>query len=339
MGKVILGFSGGIDSTAAAIMLREAGHEVLLLTLQTIDSTDMLDQACRQAEKLGIPWEYYDIREKFRRTIVDYFIDSYRRGETPAPCTVCNTLIKWPVLYDTMLARGYDHIATGHYVRIEKNRGSYCIRRGIDPHKDQSYYLWDLPSRYLTKALTPLGNHYKRDIVRQYGTGELQRESMGVCFLRGRSCQDFLREHLATTPGEVVDRTGRIIGRHDGCALYTIGQKKGLYIDRVNWAVTAIDPPHNRLQAGESDELLHRHLILHHCRITDPSSLRTGTPLSVQIRGVGENPGGYAQLIRQEADRIHLQLDEPARAAAPGQPVVLYEQDRVLGGGYLKGYF
>lgn len=339
MEKVILGFSGGVDSTAAAIMLREAGYDVRLLTLNTTGSTELLSKARQRAERMGMPWESCDVQEIFRREIVDYFIDGYRRGETPAPCTVCNPRIKWRILYETMKERGYDRIATGHYVRIEVSEGLYFVRRGIDPIKDQSYYLWGLPQPYLEHALTPLGDCFKSDIKPIYGQQTPQRESMGVCFLGGRSCADFLRERMAElSPGEVVDEQGRVIGRHDGYALFTIGQKKGLHAP-PGTVVTAIDAAENKLVAGPSEKLLHRNLILRDCHFTDPQAPGKCSRLEVKIRGVGHNPGGYARITRQTAADLHIRLAEPARAAAKGQPVVLYEDDRVLGGGFLAGYF
>lgn len=163
---------------------------------------------------------------------------------------------------------------------------------------------------------------------------------MGVCFLAGRSCADFLRTHLpGLSPGEVVDEQGRVIGRHDGYALYTIGQKKGLHTDFPGFAVTGIDASSNRLVAGPSEKLLHRNLILRDCQITDPQTLIACSRLEVKIRGIGHNPGGYARITRQTASGLHIRLAEPARAATKGQPVVLYEDDRVLGGGFLAGYF
>ncbi len=339
MKKVIVGFSGGIDSTATALMLREAGYEVRLLTLQTTDSTEAIDQARRRAEQEGLPWESLDLRSTFRHEVINYFLDSYRRGETPSPCVVCNARIKWPHLYEYMLQQGYDYIATGHYVRIESVGQHYFVRRGVDPLKDQSYYLWDLPQEYLQKALTPLGNFYKSDIIRQYGQSAPPRESMGICFLEGCSCRAFLKKHLQTVPGEIVNEQGEVVGHHEGYALYTIGQKKGGNLHLKGKVITGIDPLHNRLQIGSMQQLHYTHLILGSYRIMDRSLLQAPTPFQVRIRGVGQNPGGRAHLVQHTSETLHIQLDEPAIAPAPGQPVVLYQADRVIGGGFLKHYF
>ena len=339
MKKVIVGFSGGIDSTATALILREAGYTVQLLTLQTTDDIGLLDRACRRAEQLDLPWESLDVRERFRHEVIDYFIESYRRGETPSPCAVCNARIKWPLLYDAMRQKGYDYIATGHYVRIESVGERYYVQQGVDPNKDQSYYLWDLPQKYLQSALTPLGSFCKSEILRRYGQSDTPRESMSICFLSGLSCAEYLQRHLPVNPGEIIDETGQVIGRHAGYALYTIGQKKGLQLDREGMVVTGIDPLHNRLRVGPPHTLRHHHLILHSYRISDPTRLQPSASFRVRIRGIGQNPGGQAHLIDQTADTLHLYLEEPALAASPGQPVVLYDQDRVLGGGFLKSYF
>ena len=339
MKKVIVGFSGGIDSSATALMLREAGYTVRLLTLQTTDDVGLLDRACRRAEQLGFPRESLDVRERFQREVIDYFLESYPRGETPSPCAVCNARIKWPLLYEAMRQKEYDRIATGHYVRIESVGGRYFIRKGVDPNKDQSYYLWDLPQEYLQCALTPLGAFYKREILHRYGQSDTPRESMSICFLSGLSCAEYLQRHLPVNPGEIIDETGHVIGRHAGYALYTIGQKKGLQLNQEGKVVTGIDPLHNRLRVGPPHTLRHHHLILHSYRITDPTLLQSLGSFSVRIRGIGQNPGGQAHLIEQTAETLHLYLEEPALAASPGQPVVLYDQDRVLGGGFLKSYF
>lgn len=340
MKKVILGFSGGVDSTAAAILLREAGYEVRLLTLDTTGSAELLGQAHRTALRLDMPWESCDVRERFRREIVDYFTESYRRGETPAPCTLCNVHIKWRVLYERMRETGCQYIATGHYVRIVAENGRYFVHKGIDPLKDQSYYLWGLPQEYLRHALTPLGEHRKSDIKATYGHHVPRRESMGVCFLEGRCCADFLRERLSgISPGEIVDAGGQVVGTHQGYAFYTIGQKKGLNTQMPGAVVTAIDARANRLVAGRAEELLHRNLILRDYHLTDPEHLERSPKLSVKIRGVGHNPGGYARIVGRDLQNLHILLDEPAMAAAAGQPAVLYEGGRVLGGGFLSDYF
>lgn len=213
--SVLLGFSGGIDSTAAAAILREEGYDVHLDTLDTTGDPELLQRARETARKLGLPWHCSDVRERFRSEIIDYFVDGYRRGETPAPCTRCNPLIKWESLFRTATACGYDHIATGHYFRIHREGNTRFVRMAADPAKDQSYYLWGVPQACLSMALTPMGDRFKSEVKTRYCNGGLQRESMGVCFLEGRSYRQLLSEKLPQLePGEIVDREGHVVGCH-----------------------------------------------------------------------------------------------------------------------------
>lgn len=257
--RVLLGFSGGIDSFAAVGLLQAAGYHVTALTLDMRGDSALLEKARLRAGALGIPWRMRSVRERFEREVVDYFTDSYFRGCTPAPCTRCNSRIKWPCLAAEADALGIRHIATGHYFRITSAGGKRYVTRAADNRKDQSYYLWDLPQEILDRVLTPMGTVIKRNIVEELAD---RRESMGVCFLEGRPCRDFLRSRDKTEalrPGPIIDSAGHRLGTHDGAALYTIGQKKGLDLP-PGWAVVAIDTAANRIVAGEEKLLLHRTL-------------------------------------------------------------------------------
>ena len=243
--RVLLGFSGGIDSFAAVGLLQAAGYHVTALTLDMRGDSALLEKARLRAGALGIPWRMRSVRERFEREVVDYFTDSYFRGCTPAPCTRCNSRIKWPCLAAEADALGIRHIATGHYFRITSAGGKRYVTRAADNRKDQSYYLWDLPQEILDRVLTPMGTVIKRNIVEELAD---RRESMGVCFLEGRPCRDFLRSRDKTEalrPGPIIDSAGHRLGTHDGAALYTIGQKKGLDLP-PGWAVVAIDTAANR---------------------------------------------------------------------------------------------
>ena len=247
---VLLGFSGGIDSFAAVGLLQAAGYHVTALTLDMRGDSALLEKARLRAGALGIPWRMRSVRERFEREVVDYFTDSYFRGRTPAPCTRCNSRIKWPCLAAEADALGIRYIATGHYFRITSAGGKRYVTRAADNRKDQSYYLWDLPQEVLDRVLTPMGTVIKRNIVEELAD---RRESMGVCFLEGRPCRDFLRSRDKTEalrPGPIIDSAGHRLGTHDGAALYTIGQKKGLDLP-PGWAVVAIDTAANRIVAGE----------------------------------------------------------------------------------------
>ena len=337
--SVLLGFSGGIDSTAAAAILREEGYDVHLDTLDTTGDPELLQRARETARKLGLPWHCSDVRERFRSEIIDYFIDGYRRGETPAPCTRCNPLIKWESLFRTATACGYDHIATGHYFRIHREGNTRFVRMAADPAKDQSYYLWWVPQACLSMALTPMGDRFKSEVKTRYCNGGLQRESMGVCFLEGRSYRQLLSEKLPQLePGEIVDREGHVVGCHGGYAYYTIGQKRGLETSLPNVAVVAIDVRRNRVIVGNDSELLHRTLIVRESRLPDPHRLFDSPDIRVKIRGIGRNPEGFASIRPDGHERLHVELTDAAWAPAKGQPVVFYQNELVLGGGILEDY-
>lgn len=333
--KVLLAFSGGIDSCTAARILQEQGYEVSLLTLNLFGD-EPIERATETAKILGLPLTIERLSDRFRQEIIDYFTDGYRRGETPAPCTRCNTRIKWRALYETACREGFDRIATGHYFRILQEGGIYYVRQALDPIKDQSYYLWGIPQEMLKMALTPMGDRIKSEVVRNTPTAHRAPESMGVCFLQGSSCSEWLKARLPDIPqGEVVDLQGDVIGRHDGYPFYTIGQKRNLHCDRQPSVCTLrIDPRRNRIVAGSPDELFHGHLFVREYYTPNLHRLIGSPSVRVKIRGVGRNPEGFAH-IRTIDHLLQVDLENPAWAPAPGQPVVFYDGDLVVGGGIL----
>ena len=228
MKSVLLGFSGGIDSCTSAQRLTQEGYRVVALTIDTMGDTSMLERAQSKAEELGIEWIAYDAREEFKREIIDYFCREYAAGHTPAPCTRCNTLIKWNILVKEANRLGIEHIATGHYFNIVKRNGLHYVAKGLDPAKDQSYYLWGLTQETLSRALTPMGNAIKSEVKSAFKD---KSESMGICFLQGLPYADFLRNHnIAMHEGDIVNEEGDICGTHNGIARYTIGQRRGVGI-------------------------------------------------------------------------------------------------------------
>ena len=340
--RVLLGFSGGIDSTAAAIILREQGYDVHLVTLDTTGNLELLDKARKGATKLNLPLQILDTKGRFRQEIIDYFIDGYNLAQH----------------------QGFDHIATGHYFRIHREQSIYYVRKAIDPIKDQSYYLWGVPQSCLSMALTPMGDQIKSEIKTLYSTPQkknAQRESMGICFLHGADYRDFLQRELPPIgTGEIVDHQGQIVGQHSGYTNYTIGQKRGLNTTLQGVAVTAIDSHHNRIIVGDPASLFYHTLILREWHSPNPQKLFTSNSLRVIIRGIGRNPNGTAHMYPYPAvevpdakantectnrdsttilpQMLRIELDCPAWAPAKGQPVVIYQDDLVLGGGILDDY-
>lgn len=343
---------------AATLLLREQGYDVMAVTLDTTGDLQLVAKAVQLADRVGVEHRVVDLRAEFRRTVMDYFAAGYMAGETPAPCTLCNSLIKWPVLFRFADALGIAKVATGHYVRIVNRGGRHCVARGSDRRKDQSYYLWGLGQEVLSRVMAPLGGMTKervREYVAAKGFSDVVRggESMGVCFLGRGGYRDFLLGNDARAgtigKGEVVDMEGNVIGTHDGYPFYTAAQKRGFTcFDGCRRVVLAVDAARNRVVAGDNADLYSRTIFLSGCRFTDREAVLAGQGLSVMVRGVGENPSPACQvqvcIVESDnesvyshyagpGERVEVRLSEPAWALAKGQPVVFYCDDVVVGGG------
>ena len=336
--SVLLGFSGGIDSVTAVGLLRKQGLSVTALTLDMMGDEKMLQAAATKAAKLDIKHIIKDVRDDFTSNIIEYFLSEYTAGRTPAPCTMCNPLIKWRHLISEADRRGMDAVATGHYFNVVKYNGLYYVSRALDSRKDQSYYLWGLSQATLARAITPMGQIIKQDINPVHSAS---KESMGLCFLRGKAYGDFIREHTpsAIAEGDIVTLNGQRVGRHEGIAFYTIGQKRGLDVDVAGMRVVGINAERNELIVGKDSDLLHQTLEVDSCNIVCEEELLTAEDINVVVRGIGRNPKGYAQHIERIGERYRITLDDPAWAPAIGQPVVFYRGDRVIGGGILERYY
>lgn len=332
-GDILLGYSGGMDSTVAARRLRKAGYRVVALTIDTTGDSAMLRRAQVRAVAEGIEWHSVDAREMFRQNIVDYFIDEYCAGHTPAPCTRCNTHIKWRLLESHADACGIHLIATGHYFNIVREGASYYVACADDPTKDQSYYLWGLAQRTLRRTVAIMGDVHKSDIRRDF---EDKSESMGICFLGGERYADFIRRNTTRfAEGDIVDTHGHVVGRHAGLPFYTIGQKRGDGIP-AGCCVVGIDPQHNIIVAGDGKELYRQTVVIEHCNIVDKNELRADD-ITAKIRGIGRNPQlPVAVTALDEGYRIDFA--DAAWAPAVGQPLVLYREERVIGGGIITKF-
>ena len=335
--SVVLGFSGGIDSMTAAQLLKRDGYNVRAVTLDTVGDTTLVETAALRARELGIDFNVVDVRSDFSKYIIDYFTQSYRLGRTPAPCTVCNPLIKWHHLAKCADEIGADYVATGHYFKVVHYNNHYYVARAADSAKDQSYYLWGLGQSLLSRILTPMCDIIKSDVKQNFSD---KRESMGLCFLQGRSYRDFLVEKCGDVVrcGDIVDTEGRKVGRHDGVAFYTIGQKRGLDLELSGVAVVGINAERNELIVGPQEMLFHETLEIGGCNIVDEDELLSANDISVVIRGIGRNPSGFARSIERTKSGYKISLSDPAWAPAVGQPLVFYRQNRVIGGGIVESF-
>lgn len=334
MKSVLLGFSGGIDSTAAAQRLRGEGYRVVAITIDTMLRSESMERARLRAEELGIEWYLYDGRERFERDIIEYFCQEYRRGHTPAPCTRCNTLIKWQILLEEAERLGIEHIATGHYFNIELHNGHYYVTKGVDPAKDQSYYLWGLSQEVLRRAITPMGRLIKSEV--KEGLKD-KSESMGICFLEGRPYAEFLeRRGVDMREGEIINEFGKVCGCHNGIARYTIGQKRGEGL-KDGLRVVDIDAANNRIIVGGSTLLYKHKLYITNCNIVDVNELLTADDITIKIRGIGVNPQQPVS-IESWDDVYIIHTPDAAFAPAKGQPLVFYRNNRVIGGGIVVGF-
>ncbi len=367
--RVLLGMSGGVDSSVAGYLLREQGHEVVGVTMKVWpqDCISRAEDKCcgpqavadarGVAHSLGIPHYVVDEADQFDRFVIDYFSSEYQAGRTPNPCVMCNEKIKFGNLWAKAEALGCDCIATGHYAIIEHHADRAVLRKGVDPRKDQSYFLFSLRQPQLRRALTPLGKMLKpqiREIAHSLGLKVADKvDSQEICFVPGNDYKAFLRSHLGETEfhrGKIYDVDGNFIAEHDGIELFTIGQRKGLPggSPRPRYVVD-VDPETNRVIVGDADDLVCDEFEIDQMNwhpvvgIGDPGRARSAgvrePGYSVEIEATVKirysHPGTRATLTQLENGCAHVQLHEPQRAVTPGQAAVFYDGDVVLGGGWI----
>lgn len=352
--RVLVGMSGGIDSSATCIMLQEQGYEVVGVTMRTWDvpshfstpgqtQPDEVLEAQALASRLGIEHHVADVRKEFRKVIVQYFIDEYMHGRTPNPCVMCNPLFKERILCEWADRTQCAWIATGHYCQLEDRNGYRYIITGDDPTKDQSYFLWKLPQEILRRMMFPLGGMTKA-AVREYlaakGFEAKARggESMEICFI-DKDYREFLREHCTDIDEKIgagwfVDSKGLKLGQHKGFAYYTIGQRKGLEIALGKPAyVLKINPAKNTVMLGDADQLKTTHMLVEDINVADMNELLTCSNLSVRIRYRSQPIPCQAILL--ENQKLLVKFATEASAITPGQSAVFYDGNRVLGGGFI----
>lgn len=340
--QVMVAMSGGVDSSVAAALLKQAGYQVSGIHARLWPESDpagnvsVLERTCKL---LGIPLHQFDLGEDFRHLVVDYFTEEYGRGRTPNPCIVCNRNIKFGLLMSKALEKA-DYVATGHYARIEPSPEGYRLRKGADKNKDQSYFLYTLGQSQLERLLFPLGELSKdsaRKMAIELGIPTNRRnESQDVCFIPDNDYRSFIAQRISFQPGNIVDIKGKILGQHDGLAQYTIGQRQGLGLDFGEpLYVIELDAAHNRLVVGSKDQLLHSVVLA--SQLNWVSGKAPEGPLSIKAKVRYRAPEAAGQLYLN--DGAEFRFEEPQQAIAPGQSVVFYQDDIVLGGGIIDAVF
>ena len=352
--RVLVGMSGGIDSSATCIMLQEQGYEVVGMTMRTWDvasqfstseqkEPDFILEARALAQKLGIEHHVADVREEFKQVIVKYFIDEYMQGRTPNPCVMCNPIFKERLLCEWADRTGCAWISTGHYCRLEKRADKLYILTGHDNTKDQSYFLWRLPQEVLQRFLFPLGGYTKQEVrnylkEKGFETKAKEGESMEICFIEG-DYRDFLRQQCPDIdtkigPGYFVDNKGLKIGQHKGFPYYTIGQRKGLGIALGHPAhVLRINAEKNTVMLGTADDLKTEYMLVENAMITDMQELLKHPNLTVRIRY--RSKPIPCQVLPLDNGQILVHFLGEASAIAPGQSAVFYDGERMLGGAFI----
>ncbi len=364
--RVLLGMSGGVDSSVAGYLLREQGYEVIGVTMKVWPQgciSRAEDKCCgpqavadarNVAHSLGIPHYVVDEADQFERLVIDYFSSEYQAGRTPNPCVMCNEKLKFGNLWGKAEALGCDYIATGHYAIIEHHDDHAVLRKGSDPRKDQSYFLFSLRQPQLRRALTPLGAMHKpqiREIAHLLGLKVADKiDSQEICFVPGNDYKAFLRSHLGENEfhrGEIYDVDGNFIAEHDGIELFTIGQRKGLPggSPRPRYVVD-LDPETNRVIVGDADDLVCNEFeidrvnwiardLLSEEVDSSRRSFPRGAKADVTVKISYSHACARATVTPLENHRARIRLHEPQRAVTPGQAAVIYDGDVVIGGGWI----
>ena len=351
--KVVVGMSGGVDSSVAAYLLKQQGYDVVGVTMQIWQDESheeiekkggccglsAVDDARRVAAMLDIPYYVMNFKSEFKRDVIDYFVREYLAGRTPNPCIACNRYVKWESLLTRSIQIGADYIATGHYARIcELPNGRYAIRNSVTAKKDQTYALYNLTQEQLKRTLMPIGDYTKeqvRKIAEDIGLMVAGKpDSMEICFVPDNDYASFIEKETGVTsvPGDFVDVDGNVIGKHRGVIHYTVGQRKGLGIALGKPAfVVAIRPEQNQVVIGEDRDVYTERLYANNLNFMAVDDISEPVHVKAKIRYSHE--GAYCTVRKIDSDTIECIFDQPVRAVTPGHAVVLYDGEYVLGGG------
>ena len=351
--KVVVGMSGGVDSSVAAFLLKQQGYDVIGVTMQIWQDEkneqieenggccglSAVDDARRVAGMLDIPYYVMNFKKEFKENVMDYFVEEYLHGRTPNPCIACNRFVKWESLLQRSLSLGADYIATGHYARIDRlSNGRYSLKTSVTSTKDQTYALYNLTQEQLSKTLMPVGEYCKEEIreiaVREGLPVAHKKDSQEICFIPDNDYASFIEKEAGGRvhqKGNFVTKDGIILGQHKGITHYTIGQRKGLNLAMGHPVfVTQIRPDTDEVVIGENEDVFTNELICEHLNFMAEDISHTYRAL-VKIRY--SHKGEMATLYRIDKDKMRCVFDKPVRAVTPGQAVVFYEDGYILGGG------
>lgn len=352
--RVVVAMSGGVDSSVAAVLLAEQGHDVVGFSMQLYDQRDSpeawgsccslgdLQDARRVANAVGFPHYIVNFEEQFRRAVVDNFVSEYAAGRTPIPCVHCNSGLKFATLVERADALDAEVVATGHYARVDRDPVSqlFRLRRGLDRDKDQSYFLFSLTQAQLSRAAFPIGELTKpqvREIATRRGLLVAAKpDSHEICFVPDGDAAGFVKRQLANNvpAGKIEDTSGKTLGDHDGIHQFTIGQRKGLGLSTgVPLYVVKIDPTDHRVVVGGKHELGRKELTASRVNWIAGAPPSGAIRAAAQIRHRHREASGL--LTPHDADHAHMVFDEPQTAVTPGQAVVFYDGDAVIGGGWI----
>lgn len=351
--KVLIGMSGGVDSSVAAAMLLEEGYDVVGATMRlwTYSDDDPCREGCcsesavedarRVCQKLGIDFYVLNMKELFKEKVVDYFVEEYISGRTPNPCIACNKYLKFDAMMKKALAMGFDYVATGHYAKIEQDKnGKYILKMADAGKKDQSYVLYQFTQEQLAHTLMPLGG-YNKDWVRKKAD-ELglrvahKPDSMEICFVEDGKYAEFIKDYAGYVPkpGKMLDKDGNVIGEHRGIIYYTIGQRKGIGAYGRPMFVMDIDAKNNTVTLGEKGMEFSEGLIANDVNFISGELLKE--PMRAEIKIRYQAKSAQAEFIPKEDGKLLVKFEAPQRAVTPGQAVVFYDNDIVLGGGTVE---
>ncbi len=354
--KVVVGMSGGVDSSVAAYLLKEQGYDVIGVTMQLWQEEDVtkedggscglsaVDDAKKVAEALKIPYYVMNFQKEFKCQVMDYFVEEYLQGRTPNPCIMCNRHVKWEALLNRAKELGADYIATGHYARIDRlPNGRFAIRNSVTASKDQTYALYKLTQFQLSHTLMPAGDYTKdeiRDIAKRLGLPVAHKpDSQEICFVPDQDYAAFIdREAQGRIPGpgNFVTAEGKVLGTHKGITHYTIGQRRGLEIAAGHRIfVTEIRPKTNEVVLGENEDTFTNVVECDQVNFMAIEDLTESRRVLAKIRY--NHKGEYCTIEKKQDGRVRCTFERPVRASTPGQAVVFYEGEHVLGGGTICG--